>query len=71
MTSSADRKKYWDLLETLRWIQKRDEQMVADIWERSDDDRMALAVHGMKVTAGPSLASRRFRRKPSPRLREG
>jgi hypothetical protein len=49
VTSSADRKKYWDLLETLRWIQKRDEQFVAEIWEWSDDDRMALAVLGMKV----------------------
>lgn len=49
MTSSADRKKYWDLLETLRWIEKRDEQIVAEIWEWSDDDRMALAVLGMKV----------------------
>jgi hypothetical protein len=49
VTSSADRKKYWDLLETLRWIEKRDEQMVAEIWEWSDDDRMALALFGMKV----------------------
>ena len=49
VTSSADRKKYWDLLETLRWIDKRDEQMVAEIWEWSDDDRMAIAVLGMKV----------------------
>jgi len=48
VTSSADRKKYWDLLETLRWIDKRDEQMVAEIWDWSDDDRMALALFGMK-----------------------
>jgi hypothetical protein len=49
VTSSADRKKYWDLLETLRWIQKRDEQMVAEIWDWSDDDRMALAITVMRV----------------------
>ena len=49
MTSSPDRKKYWDLLETLRWIQMRDERMVAEIWDWSDDARMALAIIGMKV----------------------
>ena len=49
MTSSADRKKYWDLLETLRWIQKRDEQMVAEMRDWSDEDRMARAVIGMRV----------------------
>jgi hypothetical protein len=49
VTSSPDRKKYWDLLETLRWIQMRDERMVAEIWDWSDDARMALAIIGMKV----------------------
>ena len=46
MTSSADRKKYWDLFETLRWIETRDELMVVEMRDRSDDDRMALAVIG-------------------------
>lgn len=49
MTSSVDRKKYWDLLETLRWIQKRDEQMVAEMRDWSDEDRMARPVIGMRV----------------------
>jgi len=49
MTSDVDRKTYWDLLETLRWICTRDEQLVAAMWDRSDEDRMALALFGTKV----------------------
>jgi hypothetical protein len=49
MTSDVDRKTYWDLLETLRWICTRDERLVAAMWDRSDEDRMALALSGMKV----------------------
>ena len=49
MTSDVDRKTYWDLLETLRWICTRDEQHVAAMWDWSDEDRMALALSGMRV----------------------
>jgi hypothetical protein len=49
MTSDAGRKTYWDLLETLRWICTRNEKLVAAMWDRSDDDRMAVTLSGMKV----------------------
>ena len=49
MTRNADRKTYWDLFETLRWIFTRDEQVVAALGDESDDDRIALALSGMKV----------------------
>jgi len=49
MTSDVDRKTYWDLLETQRWICTRDEELVAAMWDRSDEDRMALALFGTKV----------------------
>jgi hypothetical protein len=49
MTSDVDRKTYWDLLETLRWICTRDEQLVGAMWDRSDEDRMALALSGMRL----------------------
>src|SRR6478736_1818271 len=49
MTSNVDRKTYWDLLETLRWIHTRDEQLVAAMRDRSDEGRMALALSGMRV----------------------
>lgn len=49
MTSDVDRKKYWDLFESLRWIARRDEQVVSAMWGWSDDDRMALALSGLRV----------------------
>jgi len=49
MTSDADRKTYWDLLETLRWIATRDEQLVAVMWDWSDDEKMAVALLGIKA----------------------
>lgn len=49
MTSEVDRKTYWDLFETIRWVQTRDEGRVAAIWDWSDDERMAVALDGMKV----------------------
>jgi hypothetical protein len=52
MTSDADRKTYWDLLETLRWIGTRDEQRVAAMWDWSDDEKMAVALFGVKVQRG-------------------
>jgi hypothetical protein len=52
MTSDADRKTYWDLLETLRWIATRDEQLVAVMWDWSDDEKMAVALFGIKVEIG-------------------
>ena len=60
MASDAGRKTYWDLLETLRWICTRNEKLVAAMRDRSDDDRMAVTLSGMKVPlviqspAGPS-----------------
>jgi hypothetical protein len=49
MTNDVDRKTYWDLLETLRWICTRDEQLVAAMWDLDDDTRMALALFGKEV----------------------
>ena len=37
------------MLETLRWICTRKEKLVAAMRERSDDDRMAVTLYGMKV----------------------
>ena len=44
-----DRKTYWELLETLTWIVTRDDRRVAALQECSDQDKMALALWGMKV----------------------
>jgi hypothetical protein len=52
MTSDVDRKTYWDLLETLRWIATRDEQLVAAMWDWSDNEKMAVALFGIKVERG-------------------
>ena len=49
MTRSVDRKKYWDLFETLRWVQTGDEQAVAELWDWRDDHRMAVTLVAMKV----------------------
>jgi len=49
MTSEVDSKRCWDLFETIRWVQTRDKGLVAAIWDWSDDERMAVALSGMKV----------------------
>jgi hypothetical protein len=49
MTSEVDRKTYWDLPETIRWICTRDEQLVAAVRDMSFEDKMAEALWGMKV----------------------
>jgi len=49
MAGDAGRKTYWDLLETLRWICTRNEKLVTALRDRSDDDRMAVTLSGMKV----------------------
>jgi hypothetical protein len=49
MTIYPDRKKYWDLLETLTWIATRDERRVAALRGRSDQEKMALALSGMRT----------------------
>ena len=62
MTSDKDRKTYWDLPETLRWIATRDEKLVAAMWDWSDDKKMAEALFGTKVQrgvrSGPSGSNR-------------
>src|SRR6516165_6166176 len=52
MTNDTDRKTYWDLLETLRWIGTRDEQLVAAMWDWNDDKKMAVVLFGMKEQRG-------------------
>ena len=49
MARSLDRKEYWDLFETLRWIQTCDEQAVAELCDWRDEDRMAVTLVAMKV----------------------
>jgi hypothetical protein len=49
MMIHPDRKTYWDLLETLRWIATRDERRVAALRDRSDEEKMALAHSGMRT----------------------
>ena len=64
MTSEVDSKRYWDLFETIRWVQTRDKGLVAAIWDWSDDERMAVALSGMKV---PLV----LRSRPSPGTNHG
>jgi hypothetical protein len=49
MMIDPDRKTYWELLETLSWIVTRDDRRVAALQECSDQDKLALALWGMKV----------------------
>jgi len=44
MTSAADQKTYWGLLETMRWICTRDPERVAAMWNMSEEDGIALAL---------------------------
>jgi hypothetical protein len=48
MTSVVDPKAYWDLLETVWWIRSRDEEWVADMQDKSEEDKAALALFGLK-----------------------
>src|ERR1700757_944294 len=52
MARHEDRKTYWDLPETLRWIASRDQQRVAAMWNWSDNEKMAVAFFGKKVEIG-------------------
>ena len=51
MTSVVDPKTYWDLLETVWWIRSRDEEWVADMQDKSEEDKAALALFGLKPEA--------------------
>jgi hypothetical protein len=48
MTSVVGPKAYWDLLETVWWIRSRDEEWVADMQDKSEEDKAALALFGLK-----------------------
>src|SRR6266446_3198868 len=48
MTSVVDPKAYWDLLETVWWIRSRDEEWVAEMQDKSEEDKAALALFGLK-----------------------
>jgi hypothetical protein len=48
MTSVVDPKAYWDLLETVWWIRSRDEEWVANMQNKSEEDKAALALFGLK-----------------------
>src|ERR1700730_19054357 len=49
MTSGVDQKTYWDLLETVMWICTREQRQVEAMWDRSGEERMALALSAMRV----------------------
>ena len=49
MMIDPDRKTYWELLETLTWIVTRDDRRVAALQECSDQDKMSLALWGVRV----------------------
>jgi hypothetical protein len=51
MTSVVDPKAYWDLLETVWWIRSRDEAWVANMQDKSEEDKAALALFGLKPEA--------------------
>ena len=51
MTSVVDPKTYWDLLETVWWIRSRDEEWVANMQDKSEEDKAALALFGLKPEA--------------------
>ena len=48
MASDPDRKKYWDLVETLMWIATRDESRVAALRDKSDEIKTALVFSAMR-----------------------
>jgi hypothetical protein len=48
MTSVVDPKTYWDLFEIVWWIRSRDEEWVANMHDKSEGDKAALALFGLK-----------------------
>ena len=46
MTSAVDKKAYWSLLETVRWMCTRDQERVAAMWNMNEEDAMASALLG-------------------------
>jgi len=46
---SVDKKKYWDLAETVMWISTRDEQRIAAIWDMNQNEKLSLALLEMRV----------------------
>ena len=46
---SVDKKTFWDLPETVMWICTRDEQRVAAISDMNENEKLSLALFGMKV----------------------
>ena len=53
MTSVMDPKAYWDLFETVWWIRSRDEEWVANMQDKSEEDKAALALFGLKPGDAP------------------
>ena len=54
MTSVADQKAYWNLLETVRWICTRDEERVAAMWNMDEHEQMAIALFDAKPKLDPN-----------------
>jgi hypothetical protein len=48
MTNVVDPKAYWDLFETVWWIRSRDAERVADMQDKTEEDKAALALFGRK-----------------------
>jgi hypothetical protein len=48
MTSVADQKSYWNLLETVRWICARNEERVAAMWDMDEEEQMAVVMFDPK-----------------------
>jgi hypothetical protein len=48
MATDPDRKRYWDLVETLMWIATRDESRVAALRDKSDEIKTALVFTAMR-----------------------
>ena len=51
MTNVVDPKAYWDLFETVWWIRSRDAERVADMQDKAEEDKAALALFGLKPEA--------------------
>ena len=49
MIVAVDAKTYWDLGDTVMWICTRDEQRVAAMWDMNENDKLSLALFGMRV----------------------
>ena len=46
---SVDKNTFWDLAQTVMWICTRDEQRVAAISDMNENEKLSLALFGMKV----------------------